>query len=227
MKVALSPLIGDARGSAGALSLTQMRAGLVARIKVTPFQPLTAAQFLVRAELATISQTWKSPPMNAYRVGWIALANANPYNDVFGVPHKLSGSAMFTKLNRNLQTLGLSVLFLAPATITCGNPSLLTLAHVTSPTEQFLITPSVQPISTEAVIIRATPPLSPGVQTLSNSQAIIQTFPAGTTGPWDIFTNYHKKHSTVATGSQVFVLVNYVNTLSGAAGQQSINSLLW
>ena len=48
--------------------------------------------------------------MNAYRAGWIFLAAANPYMDVFGVSHKLTGSAMFTKLNRNLATLGLSMI---------------------------------------------------------------------------------------------------------------------
>ena len=227
MKIALSPLIGDARGSAGDLTFTQMRAGLVALVKTSPFQPFTPAQFLQRAALATISQTWKSPAMNAYRAAWIILAANNPYNDVFGVPHKLTGSAMFTKLNRNLQTISLSVLFAAPTTLTCGSPGLLTLTHVPPTPEGFTVQPSTQPMSTEAVIIRATPPLSPGRQTLSNSQTIIQTFPAGTAGPWDIFTKYKAKHSTVATGLQVFVVVNYVETTTGFAGQQSINSVIW
>lgn len=227
MKIALSPLIGDARGSAGDLTFTQTRAGLVALVKTSPFQPLTQAQFLERALLATVSQTWKSAPMNAYRAAWIILAANNPYDDIFHVPHKLTGSAMFTKLNRNLQTLGLSVLFLAPSTLSCGAPGLLAITHDAGPPEDFTVQPSTQPMSTEAVIIRATPPLSPGRQTLSNSQTIIQTFTAGTAGPWDIFTKYKAKHSTVATGLQVFVLVNYVETTTGYAGQQSINSVIW
>jgi len=227
LKLALSPLIGDARGSSGGLSVFSSRAGLCARVKVTPFQPLTPAQLLQRASLATISQTWKTPAMASYRAGWIILAANNPYTDVFGVQHKLSGSAFFAKLNRNLETLAISVILLAPSTLICGSPGLLTLAHVVGPPEQFNVNPTTQPASTEAVVIRATGPLSPGRQTLSNSQTIIQTFPAGTTSPWNIDTNYKKKHSTVATGSQIFVLVNYVNTTTGFAGQQSIDALIW
>ena len=165
--------------------------------------------------------------MAPYRAAWIILAANNPYTDVFGVQHKLSGSAFFTKLNKNLSTLSISVIFAAPATLVCGNPGLLTLAHVVGPPEHFNVSPSTQPQPSEAVVIRATPPISPGRQTLSNSQTIIQTFPAGTAGPWDILTNYKKKHTTVTPGSQIFVLVNYVNTTTGFAGTQSIDALLW
>jgi hypothetical protein len=227
MKIALSPLIGDARGSAGTIALYQSRAGLCAKIVVTPYQPLTAAQFLERASLATISQTWKTPAMNAYRNGWITLAKNNPYYDVYHVLHTLTGSAMFAKLNRNLHTIGVSVIFIPPATLSCSTPGLLTLAHVPPTPEDFLVTATFNPQPTEAVVIRATAPISAGIETMSNNQAVIQTFAAGTAGPWSILTNYKKKHTTVNDGSQIFVLVNYVETTTGFAGQQSIDSLIW
>ena len=225
--VALTPLIGDARGKAGDIALYLSRAGLAAKIVSTQIQPETPAQFLQRASLATISQTWKSPPMNAYRAGWIFLAAANPYMDVFGVSHKLTGSAMFTKLNRNLATLGLSIILAAPGSLSCGSPGLLTLSHVPPTPEKFLVTPTTPPASTEAVVIRATKPLSPGIQSLGNTLTVIQTFAAGTSGPWDIFTAYAKKHTTRPPGQLIYVQVNYVETTTGFAGQLSIDSLLW
>jgi len=227
MKIALSPLIGDARGSAGMIAVYSSRAGLCARIKVQPWQPLTPAQFLERASLATISQTWKSTAMAAYRADWITLANNNGYYDVFHVLRKLTGSAMFNKLNRNLATLSLSVIFPAPLTLSCSSPGLLTLDHVINTPDEFNVTPTADPQPTEAVVIRASAPLSQGIVRLSNSHAIIQTFPAGTPGPWNIFAKYTAKHKTVNTDSQVYVLVNYVETTTGFAGQQSINSLIW
>jgi len=205
----------------------QSRAGLVARINVTAIQPNTPAQFLIRASLASISETWRSAAMNAYRAAWITLAIANPYLDIFGVQRRLTGGAFFAKLNRNLATLGLPVILTAPTTLSTGAPGLLSLSHTVGPPEQFLVTPTVQPAGTEAVVIRATKPLSPAMQTLHNTQAVIQTFSAGTNGPWDIFTAYKAKNKNVASGQQVFVLVNYVNATTGFAGQQSIDAVLW
>jgi hypothetical protein len=227
MKIALSPLIGDARGSAGTIALYSSRAGLCARIKVTPYQPLSPAQFLERASLATISQTWKSPAMNAYRNGWITLAHNNPYYDLFHVERTLTGSAMFNKLNRCLATIGLSVIFANPLTLSCSTPGLLTLEHVINTPDEFNVTPTADPAPTEAVVIRATAPLSPGIQTLSNSKTIVGTFPAGTAGPWNILTTYSAKHKTITAGMQIYVMVNYVETTTGFAGVQSIDSLLW
>lgn len=227
MKIALAPLIGDARGSAGMLTMYQSKAGLCARIKATPFQPMSPAQFLQRASLVSLSKTWKTPAMAAYRADWIILANANPYLDVFNVQQRLTGCAFFIKLNRNLATLGLTPIFAAPSSVSCGSPGLLTLAHVTGPPAQFTVTPTTNPTANEAVVIRATKPLSQGVLTLANTQTIIQTFAAGTAGPWDIITKYLAKHATVQTDTQIFVQVNYVNTTTGYAGQDSINSLVW
>ena len=226
MKVALAPLIGDARGSSGGLSMYLTRAGLVAGVRKTPFQPLTPAQFLVRASLATLSQTWRTPAMNAYRAGWITLAANYPYQDIFGVTRKLSGSAMFAKLNRNLTTVGIAALFIPPTTLACPAPGLLTLSYTAGSPPTFTVDANTEPTSNECVVIRCTKPLSAGVQTTANTETVIQTFPPGTVGPWDISTNYHAKHSTVASNTQIFVLVNFVNKNTGYAGQQSIDALL-
>ena len=227
MKVSLSPLIGDARGTAGGLSLFLSRAGMIAKINGMPYDPRTAAQLLVRASLVSLSQTWKGSIMNPYRSAWILLSHANPYQDTFGVTRYLSGAAFFIKLNRNLATIGVNPIFPAPVSVACGAPGLLTLSHIVGPPEHFYVTPTNPPAAGEAVVIRATKPLSPGVLTLSNAQTVIQTFPAGTPGPWDIMTDYAKKHTTRTPGNLVFVLVNYVQATTGFAGQQSIDSLLW
>ena len=227
MLVSLSPIIADARGSAGALCFFQGRAGLVARIKTTPFQPLTPEQFLARASLASISQTWRTPAMDASRAGWIILAGTYRYYDVFHVLRTLHGSAMFAKLNRNLSTIGLSAIFEAPTTLSCGTPGVLTLTHVVGPPEHFWVSAPTPPAGDEAVVIRATRPLSPGLLTLSNSQSIVEALNPATAGPWDILTPYKAKHAHIVTGQQIFVLVNYVNTATGFAGQQSVDALIW
>ena len=300
----MSPIIEDVRGSTANLTMQKTLAGLTARFKKTPFQPQSVAQFAVRASLASISQTWKSTPMNAFRAGWITLAGNNPYTDVFHVQHTMSGSAMFAKLNRNLATLGISVLFAAPVTLACGSPLSITQTHNPTPTvltltgvtvgatavysyssytgpaptvgeavtvtgfatsgnnvtnqtltavdligltitvaltsqvtephagtgkiaPQFIVSAGVQPAGTEAVIIRATKPLSPGVSSLANTQTIIETFPAGTHSPWNISAAYAKKHATINPGALIFYEVNYVETTTGFAGGLIIDSLNW
>jgi len=304
MKIALSPIVEDVRGSTANLTIQQTIAGLTARFKKTPYQPLSVAQFIVKASLASISQTWRTTAMNAFRAGWILLAANNPYTDVFGVQHKMSGSAFFAKLNRNLATLGLSVIFPAPVTLACGSPLTITQTHNPTPTvatftgvavgatavysyssftgpnpaagetitvagfatagnnvkdqviasvdligqtitlaltsqvtethaatgtipPSFIVSAGTQPAGTEAVVIRATKPLSPGVTSLANTQTIIQHFPAGTHSPWDISAAYAAKHKTVNTGALIFYEVNYVNATTGYAGQLIIDSLHW
>lgn len=226
MKVSLSPLIGDARGSAGALSVFLSRAGLIAKINGMPYDPKTASQLLQRASLTSISQTWKSVVMNPYRTAWVLLAHAYPYQDTFGVTRFLSGSAMFAKLNRNLATINQSAIFTAPGSLACGAPGLLTLSYTPGSTPTFIVTPTTAPASTEAVVISCTKPLSAGVLTLGNTQTVIQVFPALSATPWDISTAYHTKHATVANNSAIFVEVHYVNISTGFAGQSSIDSVL-
>jgi len=227
MKVAPGPLIGDARGSAAFVTLFLNKAGLCARIKATPYQPLTAAQFLVRASLATLSQTWKSAAMNAYRAEWIVLARANPYTDIFGVTRTLTGSAMFIKLNRNLATIGVDPIFAAPSTLAAGSPGLLTLAHIVGPPEHFNVTPTTNPALNEVPLIKASKPLSAAALTLANTETVITYEAANAPGPWDILTPYKAKHATIQTGQQIFVEVSYINNLTGYAGQLSVDSTLW
>jgi len=319
--------------------------------------------------------------MTAYRAGWQAFATAYPYTDVFGVQHKLSGNAMFTKLNKNLDTLGLGAILLAPVTVSTQSPGLVTITYspgttlalgadtiaggytlypilsgtlvlgavsVTGPTTTYvvntitgpnpipgqlltttgytapgnnvtgipvlsynatthlltvatttqvtatgpgagtttgpfpssgqlltvtgyalttenisdqpitavdpigmtvsvatttqvgggtsgtgavtpsvIITPSIPPLGTEAAIIRASKPMSPGVLKFSNTQTILQTFPAGSAPPWDVGPAYYKKHKSAQAGSLIFIILNYVTISTGWAGLQVIATFLW
>lgn len=227
MKIAPGPLIEDLRGSCSNLAIQMTIAGLTARYKNQPVQPKNIAQVLVRAAVASIAQTWKSPAMTDFRPAWIILANNNPYYDVWGVPHKMTGSAMFTKLNKNLNTLGLSMILPAPTALSCGSPLSIAQTHAAGPPQSFIITSTGPPAIHEAVVIRCSKPLSPGISTLANTQSIIQTFPAGTNSPWDISTAWNKKHATVTPGDTVFFLVNYVNTITGFAGPQLVALFNW
>ena len=132
--------------------------------------------------------------MNSYRVGWITLASANPYLDPFGVSRKLTGSAMFTKLNRNLATLAISSILHRTGHTHMRQP----IEYHSNPRHRtartFSVTTSVAAAGGEAVVIRATTPLSPGVNQIGQTQTIIATYPAGTAGPYAILTPY--KHNT-------------------------------
>jgi hypothetical protein len=227
MLIAFSALVNNAAGSCGGICAQNTIAGVILRPRSIPTNPNSAAQLLNRAALATISQLWRSSSMSTYRIGWINLANANPYTDQFGNAHKLTGSAFFQKLNHTLATLGLSSILAAPSSVSCGNPSTITATHVLTPTETFTITPSVGPAAAEAVVIRVTKPLSPGVNQIGQTQTIIQTFPAGTAGPWNILTAYKKKNSAIATGDTLYAIVNYVNTTTGFAGTQISDQATW
>lgn len=226
-KIAWSPLVMDARGTVGGVTFTLTQWGNTARIWHPPHQPYTTLQLLQRGQFASLSQLWKDPSMTPYRIGWISLALANPYYDVFHNLRHLTGLAMFQKCNRTLQTLGQSSILIPPATLSCGSPTSLTAAHDSGPPNTLLVTPFTNPAPTEAVIIRATPPLSPGITRLGNTQSILKVINPGVAGPWDVYAEYHAKHPLVASGQQVFILLNYATIATGFQGDQFSASLIW
>ena len=224
-----SALINNMAGSVGKLVFQGTVAGLVCRIQYNPTKPISPSQLLQQAGLATIAELWKTAVMQPYRSAWIVLANAHPYTDPFGVTHKLTGLAFFTKLNRNLQTLNLSSILVAPGTLACGNPISISAAYTGGGSPTLIVTPSNAPASTEAVVIRTTRPLSPGISRIGMTQTIITTFPAPSAPPWDIYTPFNAKHPVANTtsGQQLFIIVNYVETSTGFAGTEIIYQLTW
>ena len=102
--VKLSGLAGDARGSIGGHTMSKSRAGNTVRAKVSPVQPGTARQSIIRSILNTVSKAWRGLTDDA-RAAWTTWANNHPIPNVFGDPMKLAPNAAFIRVNADLANI--------------------------------------------------------------------------------------------------------------------------
>jgi hypothetical protein len=165
--------------------------------------------------------------MSTYRADWVALGLAHPEHNVFAADIYKTGLQWFTRANRNRQVIGEPVILEAPAFAAVGDPGSLSFYHDTGPPETLEVSATTPPAAGEAVVIYATPPISPGILTLGNQQRKLFIENPSVSGTWDILTAYTAKFGTPADGRQVFVQVWYMDIAQGRIGLKSQAGAIW
>src|SRR5690606_4000781 len=100
-KIKFGMMMTDARGKLGGQVFSKNRGGAYVRTKVTPSNPQTLAQTIVRTNLGNISQLWNSLTTDQI-AGWNSAVENWKSTDIFGDIKIPSGKNLFTKLNVNL-----------------------------------------------------------------------------------------------------------------------------
>jgi len=113
--------IEDARGSFGGMTFSVNRYGAYIRRKVSPVQPTTPAQSLIRERLTGLSKRYGGTLTETQRRHWRELASTNPITDVFGETKILAANGLFCKVNMNRLQCGGSILDDAPADLDVGS----------------------------------------------------------------------------------------------------------
>jgi hypothetical protein len=227
MKIAWGVLTGDARGKVGGVCAQLSRSGPILRGMTRGKTSSSADQLQQRAALATPSQLWRSLTMAPYRADWILLAANNPELDVFGNLITKTGSNWFCRCNKNRATFGLDAILPAPALAAVGDPGTLTANHVTSPADEIELVATQDPAPNEAVIIKATRPLSQGRLCIGNTARQIAALAAGTTNPWYVLSEYTAKFHAPITDMRIIVQVWYVDIDQGRPGLTATASVIW
>ena len=114
MKIVFGGGIVDGRGSMAGNTYSKNRYGAYIRSKVSPVQPGTSKQTLIRERMTGLSKSYGADLSETQRNGWDALAEKSPVVDVFGKPHKLAGNTMFIKVNMTRLLVGDAIMFDAP-----------------------------------------------------------------------------------------------------------------
>lgn len=226
-RVRWSTIVGEARGTIGPTTFIRTHAGSVARRLIGRRVSASELQLLARAQLRTISELWRSPSMWTFRYDWIFLASGTPYIDIFGDTRFFTGSNLFTKCNRNRQTLGLAPILQAPAVLAVGNPGSITLTYDPGPPERLELTTSTGPVAGEAAVIKALRPTSQGVTIPPNSFKIIQTLYPAPAQPWDILPSYITKFRQPEPNEKLFVTVHFVTAATGWASPPALDGIIW
>ncbi len=129
-KIKFGALAEDARGKIGGIVYSRNQFGSYVREKVSPVQPSTVRQTIVRERVTTLSKRWFTTLTEAQRLAWIAFAKVTPVTNVFGNPILLTGLNAYLRLNGVLTNAGEPAIDIPPAdlAITALNTATVAMA---------------------------------------------------------------------------------------------------
>lgn len=225
-KILLGATLGDARGSVGGVTYTKGRFGAVLRQKVSPVQPRGAVVLTNRGLFAGLAKRWFGTLTDAQRLGWIALAAANPRTNVFGNSIILTGLQMYIGLNRNIQQVGAAVIDAPPPNLDVDGLTTLTATpNGTLSTFSIAFTPTPTPGS-HHLIIEASMQVNAGRSFVSSFYRFIQFFPDPQTSPVTIFTNYTGIWGALRIGQRITVRASLKRSDTGASSVPIVDTAI-
>jgi len=225
MKIKWGALVVAGRGKIGGHVGSRNSAGDYLRTKVTPVNPNTASQSLVRQRLTTISQSWRGLT-DAQRQSFNAAVSDFARTDIFGDLKNPTGFNLYQRLNNNLAVIGATAITQAPV----PSPVLAVIIGALSidigaGDASTLAISAAVPTAT-AMEISATPGLSQGKSFVKSEYRLIQVSAAAATSPIDIQAAYVAKFGTPAQFSKVFVQIKFINTLTGQSSTTQSTSTI-
>jgi len=122
-KIKFGMMMTDARGKLGGQVFSKNKGGAYIRTKVTPVNPATVAQQLVRAIFAFFSQNWRALT-EAQRTAWNAAVSNFTSTDIFADVRTPSGFNLYKKLNQNLLLISAAPIATPPLPQTVISPFL-------------------------------------------------------------------------------------------------------
>lgn len=214
MKVLWGSLAVDGSGKLGGHVYAKNRGGNYVRTKSTPINPQSTSQLDVRNSFTGISQAWRALTA-AQQVAWnSAVANFKSTN-VFGQLKTPSGSNLFMRLNRNLHTIGVSIISDPPAPTTTLAPASITPAAAAG-AATFTVAFTATPVPAGyKMVIRATAQQSPGKTFLKNQYRVLMTVAAAGASPTNIEAAYVAKFGALVAGNKIGVSIAFYNMTTG------------
>lgn len=221
MKIKYSALVSDARGKLNGSVASKNRFSQYLRNKVTGVNPQTAAQMAVRANLATLAQAWRGLTV-AQRAAWNAAVGDFARNNIFGDSVKPSGFGLYVQLNRNLQAAGQSTISSPPA-LTAVQATIPSSIVFTTSGSTVTVAFAPDPVpANHAVIVMATPPLSPGVGFVKSEYRQLEVMAATDSSLVDITSSYTAEFGAVpAEGQKIFVAMRSIEINTGIASPRA------
>ena len=213
-RVKFGAMMVDARGKLGGHVFTKARSGATIRTKVTPVNGQTVAQGIVRNNLSTISQKWRTLS-EEQRIAWNNLAASTGRTNVFGDTYYPSGKNLFTSVNINILNSGNDIIENAPGKV--GLP-LFTMAQPTVSVADGITLDLAYSGNPQAcyVLVSASRPSSSGVFNFSGKHFQISVFPLiGTISPQQLYGEYVAKFGAPAVGQKISFTCRIVNSVTG------------
>lgn len=225
MKIKFGSLVVAGRGKIGGHVASRNRAGAYLRTKVTPVNPQSVAQGIVRNFFTAVTQAWRGLS-DAQRLAWRNAVSNFVGTDIFGDAKTLTGHQLHQRINNYLLFISESVLTVPP--LPTEIPAFSSLSAVISNGADTLLATFADPIAvTEKVIVSATPALSAGKNFVKSEFRSIgvkdSTFVTGA----DLMTEWKAIFGTTpAVGTKIFVRMQQVNIATGLPGASIVASAI-
>jgi hypothetical protein len=212
MKIMYGDFVTGASGSQGGTTYSRNRYGAYKRQRTIPVNPDTPAQQAQKSILAAFAQGWRGLTQQQ-RDAWDAAVTNFIGTDVFANSKRLTGSALYTRLNSIIASIGGVAISVPPlpSAIPAAAIGAIVL-NVTAPAYTVALTP---PGAAFTVQIWATPPVSPGISYVKNLYKQIGAFVGSTVSPYDFEADYNAIYGIPPLGTKVFIKLVVVRTLTG------------
>lgn len=225
-KILLGATLGDARGSVGGVTYTKGRFGPVLRQKVSPVQPRSARVLNTRGLFALLAKRWAVTLTDAQRLGWIALAAANPRTNVFGNSVILTGLQMYESCNRNLQRCLLAPIDDAPPNMDVDALSTITFTpDKTGATFEVAHTPTPIP-ALHYLVMEATLQVNPGRAFVSSYYRYIALRIPTDPSPASIYVSYSLVWGSLRLGQRITGRAFFIKSTNGAASTPLVDTAI-
>lgn len=219
-KIKFGAMMTDARGKLGGQVFSKNRGGAYLRTKVTPVNPNSSAQAIVRNRLTAFSQGFRSLTQNEI-TAWNSAVQDFQTTDIFGDLKKPTGLNLYVKLNANIDQVSGSAITTPPNISDSANaPFVITAGSATvvgGGAVSVVFAPSPVPAD-NAIVVYATRPLSAGKNFVKNEFREIGVVDEAGTTPFTATTAYTTKFGAVAAGQKVVFKLVPINKLSGIQG---------
>lgn len=207
----------DGRGKIGGQVASKNRGGSYMRNKVTPVNPSSTQQTVVRNRLATISQAW-SGLTEAQRSNWNGAVSDYSKTDIFGDIKNPSGFNLFQRLCNNILTMGGTIATTVPVVDTLDAYSDLVLTY-TSGTPALSLAFTLAAGVDNGVKIFATAPQRAGVSFVKSEYRLIEAAAEDLVSPKNLLSSYTAVFGSVGSvGTKIFVKLVPCGPTSGVEG---------
>jgi len=216
-KIKMTAIVADIRNKLNGTVFSKNRGGAYMRTKVTPSNPQTSFQSLVRSRLAAFAAGFRA--LTAAQISaWNSSTSNFTGTDVFGDVKVPSGINLYIKLNTNLDRIAVAAIASPPLPVAVASVDTASaVVDFSSQSVTVTFTPSPVPADT-SFVIRATKQVSPGRKFVKNLLTDIAVVAAAGTSPTVITTAYIAKYGAVVLGQRIGFQIVPINAVTGQAG---------
>lgn len=217
MKVKFGSIVTDGRNKLGGHVYSKNHYGNFARTNTNPSLVQNDYTQPVRNNFLDLITEYSALPP-ASRSSWQMGVVDYPRTNQFGDTYYPTGQTLYTWLNRNRYTIGLTSLTNCPTAVHPTTDLTHTLTIGSDLTTLTINFPTPLTDADCTLVIMATRPLNPGRNYISTETRIIGTYDLSTTGSIDISTMWADKFGTVTPEMKIFTKLYLINKSCGLAG---------